>query len=350
MNTTHRRLAAIAACAFIASGAAHPASASDVVVAGPGGISQEAMSKALFEPAAEALGWTVEQDTSQSWSEARAQVDAGAVTWDIISLNMGEVQLAVDAGVLYKLPADIVDRDEFVPGTVNDYCIGNIVFSTVIGYSTEKFGDDGPENMQEFWDVESFPGTRGLFRSPRGNVEAAVLALGYPQSEVYDVLRTEEGREAAFEKIAELDPSVLWWESGAQATQLVKDGEVDLIYSWNGRIQAAIDDGAPFKIVYQDGLLESDCFAIVNGGPNTDNAVRFLQEISKAEYVKDLPNYVAYGGANLTAYADYDEETISRLTSSPDNVANQYPADVDFWGANGTMLSEEFDTMLLTRN
>ena len=324
------------------------AQAADVVFAGPGGVAQEAMSKALFGPAAKALGWTVDQDTSQSWTEAKAQVDAGAVTWDVINLSMGEVQLAVNAGVLEKLPADIVDRKDFAPGTVNDYCVGNTVYSTVIGYSTAKYGDNGPKNMQEFWDVMKFPGKRGLFRSPRGNVEAAVLALGHPQKEVYDFLKTDEGRKAAFAKIGELKPSVIWWESGAQATQLVKDGEVDLIYGWNGRVQAAIDAGAPFKINWTDGLIETDCFAVVKGGPHTQNAIKFVKEISKAEYAKDLPKYIAYGSANLKAYAGYDEKTLSRLTASPNNVIKQYPANVDFWGQNGTKLSEEFDHMLLS--
>jgi len=323
------------------------AQAADVVIVTPGGASQEAARKALWEPAAKKLGMTFESDTSESWTEARAQVDAGAVTWDIVSLNMGEVQLAVDAGVIEKLPADIVDRNDFVPGSVNDYCVGNSVFSTVIGYSTAKFGDSGPSNMVEFWDVNKFPGKRGLYRSPRGNIEAAVLALGKSQSEVYDFLSTEEGRKAAFAKLAEIKDHVVWWETGSQATQLVQSGEVDLIYSWNGRVMAAIDAGAPYKIVYKDGLLDNDCYAIVKGSPHPENAITFLKEISKAEYVKDYPKYIAYGGANLKAYEGYDEATLARLTSSPENVAQQYPTNVDFWGKNGTILSEEFDEMLL---
>lgn len=122
-----------------------------------------------------------------------------------------------------------------------------------------------------------------------------------------------------------------------------------MIYGWNGRLQAAIDAGAPFKINYKDGLLESDCYAVVKGAPHTDNAIKFVKEISQPEYIKDLPKYIAYGGANLKAYAGYDEKTLSRLTSSPENTKLQYPANVDFWGKNGTALSEAFDSMLLSK-
>ncbi|MCM2444994.1 ABC transporter substrate-binding protein [Rahnella sp. CG8] len=349
MNYIRHRLAVFSASALIMLGGMVSASAADIVIVGAGGISQEAQKKALWEPAAKALGWTFEEDTSQSWTEARAQVDAGAVSWDIISLNMGEVQLAVDAGVIIKLPSDIVDRKDFVPGSVNDYCVGNSVFSTVVAYSTKKYGNNGPKTMQDFWDVKKFPGKRGLFRSPRGNLEAAALALGHSPSEVYDFLSTDAGKKAAFDKIAELKPYAIWWDSGAQATQLVKDGEVDMIYGWNGRLQAAIDDGAPFKINYKDGLLDSDCYAVVKGAPHTNNAIRFIKEISKPEYIKNLPKYMAYGGANLKAYAQYDEKTLSRLASSPENAKQQYPTNVDFWGKNGTTLSEAFDNMILSK-
>lgn len=355
MNARHRLLLGLAAgaAAFVGmavgSAAYFSASEADVVIAGAGGIAQDAQRIAMWQPAAKALGFTISEDTAQSWTEARAQVDAGAVTWDVISPNMGEVPLAVKAGILEKLPPDIVDRKDFLPGSVNDYCVGSTAFSTVIGYSTAKFGKAGPANMADFWNVKKFPGRRGMFRNPRGNVEAAILALGYPQSQVYEVLSTPNGRKMALDKLAQLKPHVVWWESGAQATQLVKDGEVSMIYGWAGRILAAIDDGAPFKVIYKDGLLDNDCYAIVKGAPHRANAIKFIKEISKTKYARDLPKFGNYGSPNLKAYAGYDRATLSRLALSPENAAQQYRANVDFWGTNGTTLSEGFDYMLLSQ-
>jgi putative spermidine/putrescine transport system substrate-binding protein len=346
MYTTRHRLTVLAAALMI-SGAAYSANAADVVIVANGGPPQDAHRIALWQPAAKALGMTFDEDTSQSWTEAKAQVDSGSVTWDIINLNMGEVQLAVDAGILVKLPEDIVDRKDFVQGSVNDYCVGNTVFSQVMAYNTAKFGDNGPKNMADLFDVKKFPGKRAMYRNARGNIEGAALALGHPQSEIYDFLKTEEGKKAAFDKLAELKPTTTWWDSGSQLTQLIKDGEVDMAFGWDGRIYAAIDAGAPWKVVYQDGILNVDCYAIIKGGPHTENAIKFLKEISKPEYVKDVVKYVAYGGANLKAYKGYDEKTLSRLTLAPKNLAGQYPSNVDFWGVNGTKLSEEFDSMLL---
>ncbi|RVB80589.1 MULTISPECIES: ABC transporter substrate-binding protein [unclassified Mesorhizobium] len=333
-------------CAALTSGGMAIAQAADVVIVANGGATQDAERKAVWEPAAKALGFKFDEDTSQSWTEGKAQVDSGAVTWDIVSLNMGEVPLAVKSDILTKLPADVVDRKDFVPGAVNDYCVGNTVFSTNIAYSTAKYGDAGPTSFADFWDLKKFPGKRLMFKSPRGNMEAAALALGHPRSEVYKFLSTEEGRKAALDKIAELKPYAVWFDSGAQSTQLIKDGEVDMAYGWNGRIIAAMDAGAPFKINYKDGLLDIDCYAVLKGAPHVDNAIKFVSEISKAEYVKDLPKYIAYGSPNLKANPSYDETTLDRLTTSPQNVKEQYTTDFDFWGKYGTTLSEAFDHML----
>lgn len=350
MNAIRHRFAVLAASVFVLSGAVASASAADVVIVGSGGVVQDAFKKALWEPAGKKLGLTVADDTSQSWTDAKAQVDSGSVSWDIININIGECQLAADAGILVKLPADIVDRSKFSPGSVNDYCVGNTVFSQIMGVSTKKWGGDYPKNMVDFFDAKKFPGKRGLTRGPRGNIEAAAMALGKSHDEVYPFLSTEEGLTAAFAKLEELikTSDVVWWDSGAQLTQLIVDGQVDLSYGWDGRIITAMDAGAPVKPVYQDGIIQSDGWAVLKGGPHTDNAIKFVKEISKAEYVKDLPKYVAYGGANLLAYDGYDEKTLSRLTSSPKNVDGQLPLGVEFWNENGAELSERFDTMLLS--
>lgn len=339
----------LSAAAFTLTGAFAAAYAADVVIVGSGGASQAAQREAAWKPAAKALGMTFAEDTSQNWGEVRAQVDAKAVTWDIVQLSMGETGRAAAAGVIVKLPADIVNRNDYIPGTVNDYCIGISMYAAVIGYSTETYGGQGPQNIKEFWDVKKFPGKRGMYRDPRNSVEAAVLAMGHPRNEIYKFLGTPQGRKAAIAKIAELKPHVVWWQSGAQAMQLVKDGEVPLIYAWNGRIQAAIDGGAKYKYTFNDGGLQTDCHAVVKGAPHLENAFKFLKEANKPEYTKDLPKYITYGSANLKAYAGYDEATLARLASSPQNVAKQYVVDVDFWDKYGTELSEAFDNMLLSK-
>jgi len=87
----------------------------------------------------------------------RALAIAGAVMWDSISPSMSEVPLAVHAGVLVKLPVDIVNRNDLAPGTVNDYCVGklNILHGYWLWHS--QVWQNGPTDMIGFWDARKSP-------------------------------------------------------------------------------------------------------------------------------------------------------------------------------------------------
>jgi putative spermidine/putrescine transport system substrate-binding protein len=157
-------------------------------------------------------------------------------------------------------------------------------------------------------------------------VEFALLADGVPRDQVYKVLSTEEGLERAINKIRELKPHVaVWWKSGAQHAQLMKDGEVDMTSGWNGRFDVAKKDGAKVSYTFEDGLLGFDCFAIPKGAPNEALAMKFLAKISTAEMQANLPLYITYGPANKASYSlgIIDDALARSLPSHPDNAAQQ---------------------------
>ena len=56
--------------------------------------------------------------------------------------------------------------------------------------------------------------------------EAVLMADGVPPDEVYDVLSTGAGVERVLNRLATIRSDVVWWTSGAQAPQLLADGEV----------------------------------------------------------------------------------------------------------------------------
>src|SRR3546814_14961578 len=62
--------------------------------------------------------------------------------------------------------------------------------------------DIKPSSLQDFFDLERFPGPRGLRRTPMTSLEWALLADGVPGDKVYSLLRTEAGVARAFAKLA----------------------------------------------------------------------------------------------------------------------------------------------------
>ena len=305
-----------------------------VVVASWGGSYQKAQSLALFEPASKAMGITVKEETYGGMSDVRLKVKAGAVAWDIVSSGSGSAARAAAEGLLEPLDYNIIDVSTFYPTLKTDHCVGSDVFSTVMAWNTATYGDEGPETWADFWDVEKFPGKRAYRSKVPGALEPALIADGVPLEQVYEVLSSEEGLNRALDKIRELKPHIaVWWDSGAQHAQLMKDGEVDMTTGWNGRFDVAKQDGAKVAYTFNQALLDYDCFAIPLGAPNKDLAMKFLAEISKAEYQANLPLHITYGPTNKAAYeiGKIDEELAKAMPSHPDNAKLQLPIDLEWY-------------------
>ncbi|WP_172292891.1 polyamine ABC transporter substrate-binding protein [Pseudoruegeria sp. HB172150] len=320
-----------------------------VTIASWGGSFQEAQSKALFEPASEATGVEVKQETYGGMADVRLQVSTGAVTFDIVASGSGSAARAGAEGLLEPLDYDVIDVSNFYPNLYSEYCVGGDVFSTVYAWNTDTYGEDGPQSWADFWDVEKFPGSRAYRNSVAGALEPALMADGVPPEEVYEVLSSEEGIDRAIDKIRELRPHIaVFWSSGAQQAQLMKDGEVDMTTGWNGRFDNAAKDGGHVMYSFNQALLDYDCFAVPKGAPNKDVAMEFLGEISKPEYQDDLPKYITYGPTNKAAYdtGEITAEVAAGLPSSPDNAAMQLPISLEWYAEWEIVAAEKYAEML----
>ena len=259
---------------------------------------------------------------------------AGAVTWDIVASGSGSAAHAGAEGILEKLDYKTIDVSHFVPGTYQDYCVGGDVFSTVLAWNTKTYGDKGPQSWADFWDVKKFPGKRSYRNAVAGSLEPALMADGVPADKVYEVLSQPGGIERAIKKIKELKPYIsVWWSSGAQHAQLMKDGEVDMINGWNGRFDVVAKDGAKVAYTFNQALLDNDCYAIAKGAPHKDLAMKFLAEISKPQYQAEFTKYITYGPTNTDAYkiGAIDPAYAKLLPSYPENASKQLVINLDWY-------------------
>lgn len=321
----------------------------EVTIASWGGSYQDAQSKALFQPASEKTGIAVKEESYGGMSDVRLQVQTGAVTYDVVVSGSGSAARAAEEGLLEELDYNVIDVSEFGEGYYSDYCVGGDVFSVVYAWNTDTVGEEGPQSWTDFFDAEKFPGSRAYRGKVSGALEPALMADGVPPEEVYEVLSTEEGIDRAIDKIRELKPHIdVFWTSGAQHAQLMKDGEVDMSTGWNGRFDNARKDGAKLDYSYNQALADYDCFAIPKGAPNKDTAMEFLAEISKAEYQDDLPEYITYGPTNLAAYetGEISEDMKAQLPSSPQNAQKQLTIDTDWYQKWETKAAEKYQAML----
>lgn len=344
LRTTVALAALSAAAAF-----ALPAQGEEITAVSWGGSFQEAQSKALWQPAAQAMGITVKEETYGGVADLRLQVKSGAVTWDVITSGSGSAARGGAEGLFEKLDYNVIDVSSFQPGLWQDYCVGGDVFSTVLAWNTKTYGDNGPQSWADFWDVEKFPGKRAYRNSVAGALEPALMADGVPADKVYEVLSTPEGVDRALNKIRELKPHIaVWWSSGAQHAQLMADGEVDMVTGWNGRFDVAAKNGAQVKYTFNQALLDYDCYGVPKGAPNKDLAMKFLAEIVKPQYQAEFTKYITYGPTNVKAYdlGVIDDAYAKTLPSHPDNAAKQLPINLQWYIDNEAEASAKYQDML----
>jgi putative spermidine/putrescine transport system substrate-binding protein len=344
--------AGLAAGITIAAGAV--SAAGPITVVSWGGSYGEAQDKALFTDAAKNSGIAINRESGASMSKTCLQVESGSVTWDLVVTGSGGAASAAEKGCLEKIDYSVVDVSNFYPNLYTDYCVGSDVFATVMAWNTDKYGAPGsagaPSSWADFWDVKKYPGTRAYrANNVDGALEPALMADGVPADKVYEVLSTRAGIERAINKIRELKPHIaVFWGSGAQQAQLMKDAEVDMTTGWNGRFDNAKKDGAKVGYTFNQALLDYDCFAMPKGAPNKKVAMQFLAEISKPEYQANLPFYITYGPTNKKAYevTTASKELLEALPSHPKNVPLMLPINLDWYAKHRTEALELYMEMM----
>ncbi len=208
----------------------------ELTVVSWGGAYSESQRKAFYEPYNAAGNKITEAEYNGEVAKIKAMVEANAVTWDVIDVDTPTGMQACAEGALETIDWGKLglDKSKFIGGDLLDCAVPNIVYGTVFGYDTSKM-KDGPTVIGDLFDTAKFPGKRGLWKNPTVNLEWALIADGVPAADVYKVLGTPEGVDRAFKKLDTIKADIVWWEAGAQAPQLLADGQVAMTSAWNGR-------------------------------------------------------------------------------------------------------------------
>jgi putative spermidine/putrescine transport system substrate-binding protein len=336
--------------AAIALSAAEPAAAEDALnVVSWGGAYQASQTEAFMKPFAKDTGTKItEENYNGEVAKIRAMVESNSVTWDVVDADTPTLMAACAEGTLETIDWDKLglDRSKFIGADLQDCGVPNILFGTVLAYDTDKF-PNGPTKLTDLFDLQTFPGKRALWKNPIVNLEWALIADGVPTEDVYKVLDTPEGVDRAFAKLDTIKKDIVWWEAGAQAPQLLADGEVAITSAWNGRIFDAVkNEGKHFKIIWDHQALDFDYWMMPKGGPRVDLAYKFISYASQPDKMANLTKYISYGPANKDAIPNVDPAVLPDLPTAPDNMKNALIIDPNFWGDKGDELRERFNAWL----
>lgn len=297
-----------------------------------GGPWLEAATEHLFKPFSAATGITVETVSPVSFAKLAAQVRSGVYEFDVTTLGGGELLRAEAAGLIAPIA-------EPYPGGLYHNGAGSHAFATVLGWRQDKFGDQ-PKSWADFWDVERFPGPRSLQRYAARVLPIALLADGVPMDQLYPL-----DIDRAFAALDRIKPHItVWWTAGAQSTQLLRDGEVDMIGIWHGRFFEAEKAGAPVAMTWNQAEQERAYWVVAKDTPNQAAAQEFVAFATSA---KPLAGFVAqadYGPLNPGAMDFVRPEDAQRMPTAPANYSQTFEQDMENFGADIAEVTERFET------
>ncbi|WP_284165064.1 ABC transporter substrate-binding protein [Frigidibacter sp. SD6-1] len=333
----------------------------DVTVMSWGGAYTTSQVEAYHKPFTAATGINVVSVDSDNPAPAvKAMVEAGNVTVDVADVEYADAIRLCDDGMLEEIDASTLPAapdgtpavDDFLPGALTDCAVSTIVFSTVYAYDTTKF-PEGPSTIADFFDLEKFPGKRGMRKGAKANLEMALMGAGVPAAEVYEVLGTPEGVDKAFAELDKIKADTIWWEAGAQPPQLLADGEVAMTTAYNGRIfAAAVAEGKPFQTVWDGQVYEYDLFVVPKGAPNLEQAMEFVKFSTSTQALADQAKWISYGPARKSSgplvglYQDGKTEMAPYMPTAEANLGNALASSYEFWVDHDAELNERFNAWL----
>lgn len=328
---------------------ATPVAAKELVFVSWGGAYQEAIRKAWLKPFSEQTGIRIIEDTGPELAKIKAMVDTGTVTWDVVTGGASGLVRGTRQGLFEPIPFDVVKRDHVYPAGRHEYGVPSEIFSHVFCFPTTTFPDGKvqPRTWADFWDVKRFPGKRSFYSKPSTSLEIALMADGVSPSEVYRVLRSSEGVDRAFKKMAEIKPHVVqWWTSGSQPVQALGSGEVTIAMAPNGRCQVGITQGLPLKIAWDGAVAEMGFFMIVKGAKNKEQGLKFLQYMVSPEAQAEFHKHISYGPVTPSAWERIPKDKWAILPSSPQNLERSVFVDIDWWVDNEAKMMERWQAFL----
>lgn len=341
--------ALLVTASVLSSCATKPATnGTSVTVVSWGGAYADTQRKAFFTPYNSATGTEViERQYDGGLDNVTSMIQAKNITWDVIDVDAAHAVSGCDQGLLEKLDmTKIGDPATFFPGSVLDCGVATVAYSTIFAFDADKITQNQPATLADFFDLQKYPGKRGLLKNATGNLEWALLADGVPAADVYKTLATPAGVDRAFKKLDTIKPQIVWWEAGAQPLALLDDGKVVMSSAWHARVNNAIKSGKNYQIVWDFQELDWGFWTIVKGTPNMARAYDFVKFASDPKVMAQHAKYIDYGPTRRDAVALVDPSIATSLPTHPANMTTAFPTDPRFWAENGDALNSRFNAWL----
>jgi len=316
-----------------------------IVVNHSGGAEGEVLRKAFFNTFEEETGIKIRDVNQEGYAKLQAMIETGNLEYDVTSFSINDALRASEKGYLEPIDAAIVDRSDFVENANLPFVFAYTVATTAKAYRTDTFPNGGPKTWADFWDVQKFPGPRGMLNEPFDNLEFALMADGVAPDKLYPL-----DVDRAFRKLDEIYPNVgVWWSSGAQSAQILIDKEVTVSTGWNGRFYAAIQKGAPLTIDFTQAVRNGGAWGIPKGSKNAVWAQKLFAVMARPQNQAIMSENFGYSGTNTKSIDFVRDDIKPLLPAHPANAVGQVQTNLEWWRDNGEAVIDRWNKWLLSK-
>jgi putative spermidine/putrescine transport system substrate-binding protein len=303
-----------------------------------GGDAVDPMAAAYAAPFEQVSGAKVVQDSPTDYSKLQAMVKARNVTWNVI--NGDPYMTAANCGTLFE-PLQGIDRSGIDPRFITDDCsVPADAYSVVLMYDKSKFGANPPTSWADFFDTAKFPGKRGLWNSLSGNaLEIALLADGVAPKDLYPL-----DTDRAYRKLSSIKNDTTFYNSLAQSTEMLLNGQVSLIAALNTRGYVAQEANANrVGVSWNQALISWEAWTVPKGAPHLKASMELLGEVAKpvnqAKLASTYPVGPTVRSVDLSAVPP---ALLNWIPTSPQHLGTGIVVDQKYYADNYDKLNTTF--------
>lgn len=297
-----------------------------------GGDAMTAYDSVMGQPFGEANGIEVLQDGSGPTQGAmKAQAESGSPSWDVCDADPFSAQALGREGLMEAIDYDVVDREKMRDGFGWEYAASTYFYSYVIAYDSTRF-DTPPTRMADFFDTETFPGKRAMYKWGVGMWEALLLGDGVSRADLYPLdLDRAHAKLEGFK-----DDIVAFWGGGAESQSLMLNGDASMALIWSTRAKILEEDSeGDIKFIWDEGLAAPGSMAVIKGNPaGREVAMQYIAAAQDPEKQVQMFELMGQGPSNPAADA-LVPDAIKRFNPvDPANFPKQIALDMDWYEEN----------------
>lgn len=329
----------------LAAGLAAPAiippakAATGLTVLISGGLFADGNMEAFVKPFEAMTGIAVNPVREQmNLAKMKLKVESNNVDFDVCHISAQAGAIAARNGYLQELDYsqfDSAEMEGIAPSGRKPWGVSSFYYAFVLCANRQLYkGASMPASWADFWDTKRFPGPRVLHSGDNGADgpwEFALLADGVTADKLYPL-----DLDRAYRSLDKIKPHIRkWWKVGSEAQQLFHDNVAHIGENFEGRAIAMQDEGKPIELIWNQGKLAWNYWAIPKGAPNAENAKKFIAFAIRGEQQAILARRTGTAPSNTRALQHMAEADAKKLATYPANRAKLFETGADWYAEVG---------------